>query len=603
MTSIFKKTKTRSLVKGFTIIEVLVSIAVFLLMMVTIYQVALTVSRGIKNFRDNTVVSSLADQYLEIARNLPYSQIGTFSGNPHGNLPDLPNSVTEVINDTSYNIYYVVNYIDDPADGTILAGTDAAPNDYKQIKLYVEKVSTGITSSFLTNIAPKGLEGSNNGGALLIKVFDAVGQPVAGATVHITNTAVSPSINLTRTSDSAGNWVEVGLPASANSYHVVVTKNNYSSDQTYPISVSNPNPTKPDATILAGTVTQISFSIDKTSNLTFNILNQFCSPLNAIGLDVRGSKIIGTPNVLKFDNSYNSDTNGQVTISNIEWDNYVPAINSNTYMIYGSSPIQQISVLPNTSQTYTFILGNKTANSLLVIVKDSSTSNPIEGASVTLNNGDPDDDITKLTAGSIWNQDDWSGGDGQQNFTDVTKYSQDDDNLDYAGVPLALRLVDYGDQNYASSGTLTSSSFDTGTNATAYTSLTWNPTSQDPATTLKFQIATNNDNATWNYVGPDGTSGSYFTVPGTTINVANGNNRYIRYKVFMSTTDSTKTPVLTSVGINYVVGCFTPGQAMFPGLNSNKTYQVQVSMPGYSTQTISDLTVSGYQTLEVLLTP
>lgn len=586
--------------KGLTIIEGLISVGVFVMIVMLVNETAVKISSGTKSFRDNTAISGLADQYLEIARNLPYSQIGTANGNPHGNLPDEPNAQNATVNGHDFKVYYVVNYIDDPADGTAIAGTDITPNDYKQIKLYIENVATGVTRSFLSNIAPKGLESLNGGGTLSVKVFDSVGQPVPNATVHIVNTTLSPDIDLTRTTDSQGNWIEVGLPPSANSYSLTATKTGYSTDQTYPVSVGNPNPVKSDATILDGQVTQISFSIDKTSTLLFKTLDQTCNAISGISLGVRGSKLIGTPSVLKFNNSYTTDSNGQTNLTNLEWDNYTPAIASSDKMIYGSSPIQQISVLPNTNQTFTLVLGPKTTNSLLVIVKDASTGNAIEGATVELRDEDNNIISTKVTAGSIWNQLDWSGGNGQTNFTDATKYDSDDTNIDYSS---GVKLANYGGAAYASSGTLTSSTFDTGTNASSYTNLTWQPTSQDPATQLKFQIATNDDNATWNFVGPDGTASTYFTVPGTNTSNSNDNKRYIRYKLFLSTTDTSKTPILTSVGINYVSGCFTPGQTIFTGLSSNEEYSVTTSLAGYQTQTVSNLDVDGYQVLEVLLTP
>jgi hypothetical protein len=154
------------------------------------------------------------------------------------------------------------------------------------------------------------------------------------------------------------------------------------------------------------------------------------------------------------------------------------------------------------------------------------------------------------------------------------------------------------------SGSLTSSTFDTGTASTTYTTLNWQPTSNDPATLIEFQIAVSNtDNAstTWNFIGPDGTSGSFYTTSGTTINAPGA--RYVRYKVFLSTNDNSKTPVLTSVNVNYVSGCYTPGQVFFPSLSSssNTPYQITASASGYTTQTISPLVIDGYQTLEILM--
>ena len=586
---------------GFTLVEILVSIGIFAILAMSIYQVFASMTKVTGVYRGNTSVSELANQYMEIVHNMPYSQIGTINGNPPGLLPDQPNATTTVVGGNTYQIYYVVNYIDDPADGTIVAGTDPAPNDYKQVKLYIKNTTNDLTQSFVTNIAPKGLESLASGGALVIKVFDAVGQPVPNATVKITDTAVTPNISLSRTTDAQGNWVEVGLPPSDNSYHVVVTKNNYSTDQTYPVSASNPSPIKADATILAGQVTQISFSIDQLSNLTFNTLDQVCSAVPNVGVEVKGSKLIGTPSVLKFDNTYTSDTNGKIPLSNIEWDSYTPGLTTASYLVYGSSPIQQVNVLPNTSQNFNLILGPATANSLLVIVQDS-LGNPVEGANVELQKISPALDINKVTGGSVWTSDDWSGGSGQATIGTSTLYYADDGNISTTGVPTGLRLFNNG-IGYAASGSLTSSTFDSGTSATSYSTLTWQPTSQDPATSLMFQIASNNDNLTWNFTGPDGTASTYYTVPGTTINAINNSNRYVRYKAFLATTDPSKTPVLTSINVNYVSGCFTPGQVIFTGLDVGSDYSVTVSLPGYTTQTVTSLNISGSQVLHLVLTP
>ena len=586
--------------KGVTLIEVIVSVAIFAILSVSIFGVFTSIINGITYYREKTTISALADQYLEVVRNLPYSKLGTVEGNPNGSLPDLPNPLTVWVAGKGYNVYYAISYVDDPADGTALRGDDLAPNDYKQIKLYIKNLDTNEINSFLTNVSPKGLEGLVSGGALSLQIFDAVGQPVSGATIHITNQDTTPNVNLTRVSDDSGNWIEVGLPNSANSYHVVVSKNGYSSDQTYSISEQNPSPTKPDATILNGQVTQISFAIDKLSTLTFKTLDQSCAPISGVGLEVYGSKLIGTPNKVKFDSTYVSYSSGRVSLAGTEWDNYTPILTSpSIYMVYGSSPIQQVSILPGTSQSFNLILGPKTGDSLLAIVKDSVTGNPIESAQVQLQSANAGYGDAKLTSGSVWNQHDWSMGSGHDVFVDPAEYYEDDGNISNNETPLGLRLANLGN-SYVYSGSLVSSYFDTGTGSTAYTTLAWQPTSQDPSTSIKFQLAASNDKKTWNYLGPDGTSESYYDVPGTTIRGLNG-NRYVRYKVFLSTTDNSKTPVLTSVNINYVSGCMAPGQAMFPGLRAQNDYSAIISKNGYQSQTIDDIKVDGYKVLQILL--
>lgn len=596
-------THARSHAAGLTLVDIVVSVSVFTMVALAIFSIIQANLRAIGTYREKSEVAALADRYIEVVRNLPYSQVGTVNGNPHGVLPDQPNALQITYNNASYKVYYAVSYVDDPADGTILAGTDPAPNDYKQIKVYIQKVATGATTPFLTNVSPKGLEGLASGGALSIQVFDSVGQPVPNATLTIANNAISPTINLTRTADTSGNWIEVGLPNSVNGYHITATKSGYSSDQTYPISGGNPNPVKPDATISNGQVTQISFSIDKQSDLTINGLDSLCQPLNGIGVALTGTKLIGTsPNVLKFDSIFSTNSSGQIELDPIEWDTYTPSITSSGYMIYGSSPIQQITVFPDTSLQSTMILGPATTNSLLVIVKDATTGNPLEGATVQLSNAGIGYDVTKYTAGSTLYQEDWSGGSGSSDFSPVTasQYLSDDGNVDVTTLPTGVRIKKVLG-SYLSSGMLISSTFDTGTASSSYTTLSWSPPSQSASTSLTFQLAANNDKTTWNFTGPDGTDASYYTTPGQTIPASLNSNRYLRYKAFLATASTSTTPVLSNVSVNYVSGCFSPGQSMFAGLQSDNNYTIQVSMTGYATQTISNAHISGYNVLQVLL--
>jgi prepilin-type N-terminal cleavage/methylation domain-containing protein len=597
-----KNRQLQSHSSGFTIIEVMVSVAIFALLAMGAIGAVAALQQSVKAAREKTELASLVAADLEIVRNLPYVSVGTVNGNPSGSLPDLNNPKSITIEGRNYSIYYEVTYYDDPADGTALLSTDTAPADYKQVKMFIKNNGTGNVTTILTNVSPKGLEGVQSAGALLLKVFNAQGQPVSGASIHITNTALTPNIILDRTTDSSGNWVEVGLPPSVNGYHITVTKTGYSSDQTYPITPQNPNPIKPDATVLVGQVTQVSFAIDLVANLTIKTLDQKCQNLNGVGVNVSGTKLIGTnPNVLKFNQNFSS-VNGQIALTNIEWDTYIPALLAGQgLMVYGTSPIQQIDVLPGTSQTFTLVLGPQTTNSFLVIVKDAATGAALEGAQVHLQKGGSNaQDYYGITGGSVLNQIDWTGGSGQADFTNTTQYFVDDGNVDINSIPTGLRLKKTAG-DYASSGWLESSTFDTGANTTNYTTLTWAPSSQDPATTLKFQIAANNDNATWNYLGPDGTAGTYYTVSGSNISSALDNSRYARYRVFLSTTDTKSTPILTSVNINYVSGCFSPGQSIFTSLTSGNNYNLDVSLSGYQTYTNSSFTINGNQTLEVLL--
>lgn len=587
--------------KGLSLIEMVAAVAIFALLVTGVIGLYSTLVNSVKAAREQTILANLASSYLEAVRNLPYDSVGTISGNPPGSLADATNPINTTIGTTSYQIYYDVTYIDDPADGTILAGTDAAPNDYKQVKMLVKNLTTGKITSFVTNVSPKGIEESTSG-AIYVRVIDSYGQPVSAASVHIQS--VSGGLILDRLADSNGTWIEVGLTPGVNEYHLVVTKAGYTTDQTYPITQSNPNPVKPDVTVVNGQVTQVSFIIDLLSNLTIRTLDSFCAPIGGVGVNVQGTKLIGTnPNVLKFNNNYTSSGSGTVPLTGIDPDTYTPSLlTGQSYQLLGTSPIQQITVLPGSSATYTMILGSLTTNSLLVVVKDASTGTALEGATVHLHKGgSTPQDYFATTGGSIWVQNDWTGGSGQAAWSNTTMYASDDGNIDINSVPTGVQL-DKISGHYVLSGTVESSTFDTGTSSSNYTTITWQPTSQNPATTLKFQIAANNDNTTWNYVGPDGTAGTYYTVPGSDITSSLDGNRYVRYKAYLSTTDDKYTPVLTSIGINYVSGCFTPGQVSFGNLTAGNNYDLTVTMPGYDDQVINNLDIFGNQTIVVSMT-
>jgi len=109
-----------------------------------------------------------------------------------------------------------------------------------------------------------------------------------------------------------------------------------------------------------------------------------------------------------------------------------------------------------------------------------------------------------------------------------------------------VKLVPSG-TGFVASGDFESSTIDAG-KLVAFNNLSW--TSDTPANTdLKFQLAINSDNATWNYFGPDGTNTSYFTTPGQ-IPLPEIDGRYIRFKASLGS-DGSATPVLDDVSINY----------------------------------------------------
>ena len=103
---------------------------------------------------------------------------------------------------------------------------------------------------------------------------------------------------------------------------------------------------------------------------------------------------------------------------------------------------------------------------------------------------------------------------------------------------------------YLSSGDLVSSAKDANPipgGTPHWTTLSW--TAATPAgTTVKFQAAASGSpTGPFNFVGPDGTSATFFTASPASLSGGTFSGRYFEYRAFLSTTVSTSTPVLGDV--------------------------------------------------------
>lgn len=574
---------------GFTLIEVIIGVTIFLMVAGSIYQAFSLLVKTARLSRLKVTATLIANEQLEIARNLPYAQIGIPGGIPSG---EILQQQTIEKNGASFQVITTVRNVDDPFDG-VLGGNpnDIAPADYKKVEIDVSCPGCGglMPIKLVTDISSRDLEVSSDNGALFINVFDALGQPVSGANINVINSLVVPAINLSDVSGNSGSLQLIDVPPSNQQYQISVDRSGYSEDMTYlPGLPDNPNPVKPHATVATKQVTQISFSIDKLSALNVSTVTANCTTTSNVDFSLEGSKIIGTnPDVYKYNANHTTDVDGQKNISGIEWDTYrayIPVTLTGSYFLAGTLPMLPLSLLPDTSQSLLLVTKQKNPNALLASVKDIGSKLPITGATVSLSNGQ------SLTTGRGYlSQVDWSGGSGQQDLFDQSRYldsSQISVNNPVGEVKLASAL-----DQYESSGYLESSTFDTGSISNFY-NLIWGPIDQPPATgvdSVRFQIATNNDNTTWNYLGPDGTNNSYYTSSGDNIGSIHNGDRYLRYKIYLSTIVETSTPNISDVSFTFTSACVPSGQVFFDGLPQG-TYQMDVTKSGY--HAVSDEGVS-----------
>ena len=152
------------------------------------------------------------------------------------------------------------------------------------------------------------------------------------------------------------------------------------------------------------------------------------------------------------------------------------------------------------------------------------------------------------TSNDVVFQTDWVRGSGQEgSITQSSAMFATSSNVDFIS---SLTLT-----SPASSGWLISSTFDTQqASGTALNSVIWQGT-QPSNTVVKIQIgASTSSSPTWQYLGPDGTASTYYTVSPNTPAIINAKNytdsRYIRYKVYLEPSGGTG-PTVDSLSINW----------------------------------------------------
>jgi Tfp pilus assembly protein PilV len=568
--------------RGFTLMEALVGTALFLVIAAASYQAYASLFVLSANNQYKILALELANEQFEIIRNMPYSNIGIVSGIPNGVIPYVQNITRGGI---VFTVQTTVRNIDQSVDGSMGSSTDSSPADNKFVSLTIGCADCKNFSSttLSTWVAPKNLETASTNGSIFIKTFDANGNPIAGANVHIVNSTVVPSIVVDDTTNNSGILQVIDAPPGTSAYNITVSKPGYSTEKTYPPGgAGNPNPTKPDATVLVQQVSQNSFSIDLLSTLSVSTVTSLCSPVPNTGFTLTGSKTIGA-GVSKYAATTTTDALGQNNLTNMEWDTYTFGLNSSSYDLAGLNVLNPVTLNPNASQRVLLVVAPKNPDSLLVTVKDNANGLPLTDATVLLTNGSGYS-ASQITGQGFVNQTDWSGGSGQQNLSSTNKYWNDDTNVDVTHPTGDIKL--FNNSGYAPAAWLESSTFDVGTTSNFHT-LIWLPGTQPTGTganSLKFQLAsaTSSTPAFWNYLGPDGTGATYYTSANSPIGTMHDGDRYVRYKTFLSTASATNTPDVSDVSFSFTTGCTPPGQVLFQNLVPGN-YTLTVSKGGYVT--------------------
>ena len=121
--------------QGFSIIETMVAMGIFMLIGLSIYLVYTTAFGLIRNSQIRIIATALASQQIETARNLAYENIGIEGEDISGEIASYKEVSKGVFN---FSITADVEYVDDAFDGLAGADTDGNPNDYKLVEFFVD---------------------------------------------------------------------------------------------------------------------------------------------------------------------------------------------------------------------------------------------------------------------------------------------------------------------------------------------------------------------------------------------------------------------------------------------------------------------------------
>lgn len=242
---------------GFTLVELMVSLVVISILVVSLFGLFITLVHSATLAKQRSVALTVATDQMEYLKSLPYDNLIVIGGAIAGN-GVVPATKTVKVNGASYIVKTDITYVDDSYDncGNLYSTTalkqkycrgatattpttDTNPADYKDAHVAVYNAGGTQLAYVDTQIAARVSETASNTGALVITVVDGTGTPISGASVHVTNSTVTPTVNATDSTDENGIAIIYGaLPDSGNDYLITASKTGYSTLSTIAASGS-----------------------------------------------------------------------------------------------------------------------------------------------------------------------------------------------------------------------------------------------------------------------------------------------------------------------------------------------------------------------------
>ncbi len=451
--------------RGFTLIELLIAAFIIGTTLTGIFGLFVLNLRTVQEGERRIMAVALANERMEMVRNLPYAEVGTEGGVPSGSIPQEEQVERGGV---TYTVYTDIRYVDDYFDGQAAGSSEGEETvtichkpgtssertlqvpdsaldahlahgdvtgacgeggegtppgdeynaDYKQVRVEVTWQQPNKTGSVLlvTYVAPPGMEGGEEGGTLDFQALNAAAEGVEGADVRLVNETVDPPIDINTQTNSEGRLVLPGLPESSDSYELAVSTPGYTSEQTYDTTVDFvPDADHAHLSIIIGEVTSKTFAIDSLAGLSITTREEDGTPVS-LDYNLRGTKTIGVDgegdNVYVLDHDGSTDDAGQAGYDDLVWDQYdftIPGA-ATGYDIKETSFVLPLNVNPGDNLDMTVTLVPYTPYSLHVTVVDPE-GQPVDNATVRLVGQGIDEELGTGAVGQVLFSDLPSGGD------------------------------------------------------------------------------------------------------------------------------------------------------------------------------------------------
>lgn len=360
--------------KGFSIVEILVSVLIVSILTLGIYSLIILSLKVTSENQHYVEATEIANERMEAVRNMPYSQVGVINGDPAGSIPQ-----TEIVERSgTYTVHNYVSFFDDPYDGQ--AGSTTKPDineviiDYKIITIKVSwQGSYGEKSiTIFSKIIPRTMEIGAGYGMLKILVNNANGTPIAGANVRIIDIASGTDFSSLTNQDGL---LYRPVHACYQGYKIIASSTGYSTEETY----SNAEVAQPDKINLSvseGNVKYDSFTIDKLATLNIRTVSGDL-PDNIRVNEVKNNEEKTDVSVSKdaSDNLYYVWQNSIVGSSTVFMQKYNSSLAkqwTNDVKIYSGSQFQKSPDIETAGNGRTFVVWQDNSSQLKLAKNDNN---------------------------------------------------------------------------------------------------------------------------------------------------------------------------------------------------------------------------------------